>query len=86
MDWIEWVFSGVGVAVGAAILSWAWQRYRKEQNGTPAGVRISGSTSRSGGAKAVDETGSGAVIEDTDVEGELSATSTYIRQDPDPKV
>jgi len=86
MEWIEWVFSGVGVAVGAAILSWAWQRYRKEQNGTPAGARISGSTSRSGGAKVVDETGSGAVIEDTDVEGELSATSSVPSQGSDPKV
>ena len=86
MEWIEWVFSGVGVAVVAAVLSWAWQRYRNQQNGTSTGARISGSSSRSGGARAVDETGSGAVIENTAVEGELNATSSSPRQKPDPKV
>src|SRR5579872_124739 len=31
MAWYEWVFSGVGVPVGFAILGWAWHKGRKRK-------------------------------------------------------
>ncbi len=86
MAWIEWVFSGIGVAVGAALCSWIWQRRRKATGALPVGARISDSTSRSGGATAIDETGRGAVVENSTVAGELSARSSVPKADTTPKV
>lgn len=72
--WVQWVFSGLGVAIIGAIVKGLYGLWKSSPSTSRASV-VRGVESRKGGILAKNTDGQGAIVENSKAEGHIIAIS-----------